>query len=357
MAVNNGIIAAPISASDPYYAMGIGQYNGTYDVGWACSNNHGKINIWSKRKPVYHSNSDELTDEHFNFVMYGLEYYSSANINDIISNTVGNANGWKYIKADSQPYYWFRLTDFIGYNHNAKAPIINFSASSTSLNTDPTSTIGGNVILNIDDDAIKLNTIDNFKDYYFGIIIVAGNTTKYGTSGLPIGDSSALVSLVNAYRLPTGIAYVYPVLCKLPFVNTSSGINNGPGGQLFHTLPNTFSKTVIIRDSFITISIEAQGYADGSVTYDLSVSNNISGEHTTFNNNFVWLRFAKNNINDPIQQGEQRQSIPEFVLSPGSYKDTSGTFYVNDRMTPYRVWVTLKNSTYTKSIGVIMPMN
>ena len=61
MAYSNGQITAPVDASDPYDVMCVGQYNGTFDVGHICGNTHGKINKWSKRKPIVYDTIEELT--------------------------------------------------------------------------------------------------------------------------------------------------------------------------------------------------------------------------------------------------------------------------------------------------------
>ena len=62
MAYSNGQITAPVDASDPYYVMGVGQYNGTFDVGHICGNSHGKIKMWAKFKPVRNNSLDPYDD-------------------------------------------------------------------------------------------------------------------------------------------------------------------------------------------------------------------------------------------------------------------------------------------------------
>lgn len=117
MAVNNGIIAAPISASDPYYAMGIGQYNGTYDVGWACSNSHGNTNKFAKYKPIRYNSLFEVDEFQKDQANYGVwmpdfDFYHY------------NTNVWEYRaprgESHNEPY---RLLDFENYSHNAVSPI------------------------------------------------------------------------------------------------------------------------------------------------------------------------------------------------------------------------------------------
>ena len=50
--IKNGIIIGPINPEDPYRVLGVGQYNGWWDIGYICSNEHGRINMWSRYKPV-----------------------------------------------------------------------------------------------------------------------------------------------------------------------------------------------------------------------------------------------------------------------------------------------------------------
>ena len=53
MGHSNGKITAPINlGGDVYPTLGIGSTSNGYDLGYACANTHGKINKWSKKKPV-----------------------------------------------------------------------------------------------------------------------------------------------------------------------------------------------------------------------------------------------------------------------------------------------------------------
>lgn len=124
MSYSNGQINAPIAASDPYMVLGVGTYNGGYDVGYICSNQHGKINKWAKYKPIRFPKIEELIDSEFkgttidqiNGIVYGLYGKVSATNYKDLHNITYEYIG-KPIGGDNEP---FRLTDFIGYDHNAK---------------------------------------------------------------------------------------------------------------------------------------------------------------------------------------------------------------------------------------------
>lgn len=125
MAYANGQISAPVDASDPYYVMGVGQYNGTFDVGHICGNTHGKINKWSKRKPIVYDTIEELTTAQFKGmsgdnaigIIYGLKAMS-------VVGDIGQMHSADYTYYPPSTTDWKRLTDFIGYDHKA-VPTLN----------------------------------------------------------------------------------------------------------------------------------------------------------------------------------------------------------------------------------------
>lgn len=115
---SNGIISAPISASDPYQVLGVGIYGGGYDIGYICSNKHGKINKWAKYKPVrYNVITTESLKEWYRAQTgdCGLEFSKTDYLSDYKS---GNAFAYKPpTGGDAAP---FRLLDFEGYDHKAE---------------------------------------------------------------------------------------------------------------------------------------------------------------------------------------------------------------------------------------------
>lgn len=110
MGNNNGIITSPINLeTDVYKVLGLGSQNGYYDVGYACSNEHGKINISSRYKPVNSSILGILSKEQFKTLCYGF--------GDVISSSDISQRKWGYIPPTDAGFY--RLTDFDNYNHRA----------------------------------------------------------------------------------------------------------------------------------------------------------------------------------------------------------------------------------------------
>lgn len=118
---SNGKITAPINlASDVYSVLVISPQNGVYDVGYACSNKHGKINRFSFKKPMRIGVLYTQTDLQFEANHCGMTAVEA-----LISGTPPKlvCQPWTYdapTGGSSSPY---RLADFNGYNHNAVAPI------------------------------------------------------------------------------------------------------------------------------------------------------------------------------------------------------------------------------------------
>ena len=126
MSHNNGKITAPVSlTSDVYPVLGL-SVQGIFDVGYACRNEHGKINPYAKYKPVKWSKeygNGIYVDLHIDDNWRGedghcgfeIQVYDS--FNELESAIV---NGAKINPPTAIPVgYPFRLTDFNGYNHYA----------------------------------------------------------------------------------------------------------------------------------------------------------------------------------------------------------------------------------------------
>ena len=127
MGHSNGKITAPVSLhADVYPVLGLTKTGTYYDTGWVCGNSHGQINKWSKRKPIRYAQPGELTDAQFKGtyadnnqgIYYGLKVASEA-------GRLGQLHtaSWEYLPPRPGTD-WCRLTDFVGYDHNA-VPTLN----------------------------------------------------------------------------------------------------------------------------------------------------------------------------------------------------------------------------------------
>ena len=110
------MIAPPIGLQEVYTTLGLGKHNGVYDVGYACSNQHGKINSNSMYKPV-RSNwwPRALRDEDYFAANFG---YDVVEFNSYRAMRDGVDTRWSY----TPPTTNFRLTDFNRYLHSARSP-------------------------------------------------------------------------------------------------------------------------------------------------------------------------------------------------------------------------------------------
>lgn len=106
MAVSSGIITAPVSIGDVATCLGVG----SYDLGTLCVSD--KINKWSRRKPISLAQIGELTDAQFKSNGFGLTVPTG-------STDIFEAAGLEYTYKKPTTYY--RLTDFVNYNHLANA--------------------------------------------------------------------------------------------------------------------------------------------------------------------------------------------------------------------------------------------
>lgn len=146
--VNNGIVSKPINPQEIYYLLGVAP-QGFYDIGYLCSNKHGRINPYSFHKPVRNNKLFFTSDldfegeyngklDNYGLRINGYATYAAGSDDDkimdelikpayyIVGSSAGVKNGmeWTYMPPEGiigvSPY---RLLDFDGYNHNAPMPI------------------------------------------------------------------------------------------------------------------------------------------------------------------------------------------------------------------------------------------
>lgn len=116
---NDGIvITEPISASDPYEVLGVSSRSSGWDIGYICSNVHGKINKWSRYKPVKYTSFAPLTEAQFKAANYG---FITPSANRFPENIVNKTYEYSPPVKDTNP---MRLTDFVGYINSERPPYL-----------------------------------------------------------------------------------------------------------------------------------------------------------------------------------------------------------------------------------------
>lgn len=131
--VRNGVKYGVDVRSDVYKVLGIAPRKNGFDIGYACSNLHGKINPASKHKPVRYDKVGELTDRERmgtsedwgNGIFWGVRCAGRP------GKLTGLHDCYEYLPPRAGED-WMRLGDFDGYNNAAEfnpRGTVNFLAS------------------------------------------------------------------------------------------------------------------------------------------------------------------------------------------------------------------------------------
>ena len=171
MSISNGLIIAPVGVHDDIpQTLGIS----STDVGTQCVSDN--VNMWTDRHPVVYDSIAPLSEEQFKSVHYGFE--NVAIIQPTFSNLTTKSMYYRQPISGTNAWY-YRASDFDGYNHNAK-PIFQFSFPA---NISPDSA----VIININDLIFESSTsgqlsidkiIGNGKKNQLGVAIFSRSGQK-----------------------------------------------------------------------------------------------------------------------------------------------------------------------------------
>lgn len=193
MSISNGLIVAPVGVHDDIpQTLGIS----STDVGTQCVSNN--VNMWTDRHPVVYDSIAPLSEEQFKSVHYGFKNVEI--IQPTVSNLTTKSMYYKQPVSGINAWY-YRASDFDGYNHNAK-PIFQFSFPA---NISPDSA----VIINISNLIFESSTagqlsidklIGNGKKNQLGVAIFSRSRQKgyYKIFGRTITGSKLPLFLVDS---------------------------------------------------------------------------------------------------------------------------------------------------------------
>lgn len=349
MAINNNIITKPIGAKEPYTLLDVSKRANGYDVGYICSNQHGKINMWSRYKPVHIANATAVDRNTLWYkgtnndcgitpkmlVTYTLlpDTYDNGEANWSYSPPWGDRGG-----TVKSPY---RLADFDKYKHDA-IPVISKFTCPVRVKRDGTFTCGVMMPAIIEDEneykkagSLTLGEIyssgKKLSEWYYGAVVTntagqvmffaAGNKTTSGTfgHGFPEFKTNSL-ALNQTY-------YIYPCLALNPQEQGTSTVAN-----TYLTLPNCsrgeFKVVTASELDGISISITARYvYSDTLNTKKSGIVGEFTvtcdGSGRTFTNNYIQYRFSTSNDSDAMQSGEGNVKLLNFTVqgSGGTYSE------------------------------------
>lgn len=376
MGVSDGIITAPINASDPYVCMGLGQYNGWWDIGYICSNKHGRINMWSRYKPVHIANALEVNRD---TLWYrgtnndcGITPKSTMSYSQLPTFYINGESEWTYMPPwgdrggiVNSPY---RLLDFWKYKHNAIAPISRFSCpNKVSRN----GTFTCDVLLAEDRDEDESEMLNpgslslkeimrggvSLNDWYLGAVVTdtsgkvmffaSGNELSDGTFGHGFPKFSTN-TLIMGYSY-----YVYPFLSMHPQGQYGAVVANE-----FLTIPDSSRGEIkVVSETEIAgikIDVMAEYHYRGSTRVSVSGSYTIEcTSRRTFTNNYLHLRF--NADGSALTAGEFQRKLPDFTVQSGE-KYTEPFIFTLDRQyatKDYYVRLSLNSSQY---VSITQPL-
>lgn len=182
MGHSNGIITAPVGIdSDIAPVLGVG----SYDLGYLCSNAHGKINPQSKKKPVKYAQLAPASNVEWWRATDGRCGFSFPATQVVIANQ-DEDKVWTYnppTGGDAAPY---RALDFEGYNHNASYDWLTIGIPSKIVFSDTAKiTIAGTVQLEASD---RLSYYETISRLFLSFRATSNGLGSYLEKELPIND-------------------------------------------------------------------------------------------------------------------------------------------------------------------------
>lgn len=361
MGHSNGKITAPVGIdADIAPVLGVG----SYDLGYLCSNAHGKINPWARYKPVRYESLAPGENEKWWQAWdgnCGIMPKRISSYRDSVNWANGSMNGWEYTPPTGGKFP-FRALDFDGYNHKARAPIGNFLVPSQATNQFTSSSFTASCTIMMPSegsqllDELNIGDISTVKDCYFGIYAKqrSGNQGRRVTTKNKIGSGYAMAEMIT-YGMPTGTWDVYPFLCTAILEQNASDVAND-----CYSIPLLSSKSIEIISSYVSITVLAGLLPSiaGNTTVTIRVRNSSSGT-ITFRNNAWRTRFINKDFKDPLVMGEQYGSISDFDVPAGTTKEMEITVSVSSQLVQAKnakLWVSLNRANYIgSSILMVAP--
>ena len=312
MAHSSTVITAPISIPDDFAE--VLRIAGT-DTGANCKAS--QINMWAKKKPEGVASGLQsmpigiLTDSMRALNGYGIRINYANGYGGLYELVTALRAGtvrtlFEYIKPSGCSASPYRLTDFDGYYHGAKAPIWNPYNPNDVLQVNGDGTLQLYYYTNVDGSTSEIGLKDlrvqsdtnTFANMYFGILMWSSQNYWGGTQNHVMGSSWQEGLDVTLQGVPTSSATynMIPFFATQPIANTSASFS----GTIY---PMTFAQAEIHTGSaasLIGISTYVYVWADDMSTIYLrwTVGNQTSG---TFN-------FGISGSNSYVTVGNPQQS-------------------------------------------------
>lgn len=287
MAHSDGKITAPVNTDDVATVLGVN----SHDVGYLCSNAHGKINKWAKHKPVKAMNKYDTTETTYKSdagncgLTPPAAYTSRSALIDGMTSGTGTGS-WTYDPPTGGDFP-YRLTDFDGYDNNAVPPFGSIPENQTLVLKDVVIAAAAPAGTNL--------TLDDFShagygQWYFGILL-HHNTKNYNL----IATATSNLSGMGTWQINIGqLAKVYAgTYTAYPFISSKIWTYGG-NDPAFVQMVGIENKGVTVRllsqNEAYQVSINWYYTTGNTVSYKVTIKNITNASVNLLN---CTLRFAK----------------------------------------------------------------
>lgn len=344
------MIEAPITTTKVANELQISNHN----VGYLCSNQHGKINKWAKYKPIdYNGIPDRSTDWYKNTDGW-CGFYPMGTSGDL-KYECDNGHPWEYVPpkgGSSSPY---RLADFDGYNPNAR-PFLRTGVVKDSIRTVQTSAIVSSTTISI--------TIQYDMAAYSGGLTL----DDFGTSSLADIDFDTAKCCVSVYSSTGSLKGTYyasgyikdasisaidAVVSSGDWVYYGISVTDGTVGNTFIPIPwddnNYYKQQISLKYvESLRFTLSKLG-TDDTPLQDVSSSSTVSVVMPLSNQNLI-AEYTVENTTDTSQTMQFSAST-----TSGAYNFTVQNYQNSQSLSGYiTMW---NNATVSTNVTKSIPAN
>ena len=261
------------------------------------------INWWSKKKPVQFTGTRSSTWWKSRTQNCGINPYQLSSVADVINHCDGTENGWTYERPNGSTYP-YRLLDFQGYHHNARAVISNIRVSPSTVVRTSAGKLSILSTMPISSDSqLTLGDMGSMADCYLGLYakMTTGSTARCGANTIKLSADGGDAFELSTNGWTAGSWRVYP------FITTVSGDNNTLTGTRYSCPFASYTAITVVATAVIVTITSVVKNSTLKWTATITITNSTSSSVTLTNN--TWKT-------RPDYEGEK---------DPDTVSDVSGT--------------------------------
>lgn len=262
-----------------------------------------KINWWSKKKPVQFTGTRSSTWWKSRTQDCGINPYQLSSVADVINHCDGTENGWTYLRPNGSTYP-YRLLDFQGYNHNARAIISNIRVSPTTVARTSAGKLSILSSMPVSSDSqLTLADMGSMVDCYLGLYakMTSGSIARCGANTIKLSADGGDAFELSTNGWTAGTWRVYP------FITDVSGDNNTLTGTRYSCPFANYTEITVVANAVL---VRITNFTQSSTlkwTATVVITNSTNASVTLTNNSW---------ITRPDYEGER---------DPETVADVSGT--------------------------------